>query len=109
MKARRCIMKAGSLDNYLLNTRPKTIGSKFGLYLRKLIKAKQANPSVKTPYVPGSATCRRKRTHKKWHLNRVSPVFTPAHVKANRDLSEFYEKRPGEMSRYELADLERII
>ena len=40
MKARRCIMKAGSLDNYLLNTKPKLIGSKFGLYLRELIKAK---------------------------------------------------------------------
>ena len=37
MKARRCIMKAGSLDNYLLNTKPKRIGSKFGLYLRDLI------------------------------------------------------------------------
>ena len=36
-KARRCIMKAGSLDNYLLNTRPAVIGSKFGLHLRSLI------------------------------------------------------------------------
>jgi hypothetical protein len=44
MKARRCIMKAGSLDNYLLNTNPKDIDSKFGLYLRDLIKEKIKNP-----------------------------------------------------------------
>ena len=94
MKARRCIMKAGSLDNYLLHTKPKRIGSKFGLYLRELIKAKQADANFKVPYVPGTATVRRKRTHKKWHLHRVSPVYIPAHVKATRDLSEFYEKSP---------------
>ena len=38
MKARRCIMKAGSLDNYLLTTKAKDIDSKFGMYLRDLIK-----------------------------------------------------------------------
>ena len=37
MKARKCIMKAGSLDNYLLNTKPKDISSKFGLYIRDLL------------------------------------------------------------------------
>ena len=37
MKARKCIMKAGSLDNYLLQTKPADIDSKFGLYLRSLI------------------------------------------------------------------------
>jgi large subunit ribosomal protein L28 len=38
MKARKCIIKAGSLDNYLLRTKPQDIDSKFGLYLRSLIK-----------------------------------------------------------------------
>jgi hypothetical protein len=37
IKARKCIMKAGSLDNYLLQTKPADIDSKFGLYLRSLI------------------------------------------------------------------------
>ena len=37
IKARKCIMKAGSLDNYLLQTKPEDIDSKFGLYLRSLI------------------------------------------------------------------------
>ena len=42
MKARKCIIKAGSLDNYLLNTKPADIDSKFGLYLRELIQKKGA-------------------------------------------------------------------
>lgn len=37
MKTRKCIMKAGSLDKYLLNTKPKYIDSKFGLFLRDLL------------------------------------------------------------------------
>jgi len=37
-KAKRCIMKAGSLDNYLLQTKPEKIDSKFGVYLRSLIQ-----------------------------------------------------------------------
>ena len=37
MKTRKCIMKAGSLDRYLLTTGTKYLDSKFGLYLRNLI------------------------------------------------------------------------
>lgn len=40
-KARRCIMKAGSFDNYLLNTKPSDIDSKLGLHLRSLIQKKK--------------------------------------------------------------------
>jgi len=39
----------------------------------------------------------------------VPAVWTPAHVRATTDLSEFYEKSPAEMSRYELQELERIL
>lgn len=49
------------------------------------------------------------RRHKKWHLHRIDPVYVPAAVKATRDLSEFYEKPPSEMSRYELNELERLL
>ena len=38
MKARKCIIKAGSLDNYLLQTKPENIDSKFGIYLRSMIQ-----------------------------------------------------------------------
>ena len=43
-KARRCIMKAGSLDRYLLTTKPKYLDSKFGLHLKDLIKKKMKDP-----------------------------------------------------------------
>jgi ribosomal protein L28 len=36
-KARRCIMKAGSLDNYLLTTHPRYLDSRFGIHLKQLI------------------------------------------------------------------------
>jgi len=38
MHARRCIMKAGSFDNYLLETKTKYIDSRMGLHLRSLMK-----------------------------------------------------------------------
>lgn len=39
----------------------------------------------------------------------MTPIFTPAHVRATTDLSEFYEKPPQEMSRYELNHLEHVL
>ena len=38
MKARRTIMKKGSFDNYILSTNSKTLDSKFGVYIKSLIK-----------------------------------------------------------------------
>lgn len=68
-KARKCIMKAGSLDNYLLNTKPERIGSKFGLHLRGLIKEKLKNPEgFKLDYIPGTSRCKRTRKTKQWEF-----------------------------------------
>ena len=36
-------------------------------------------------------------------------MYTPANLRAVTDFSEFYEKPPHEMSRYELNELEKII
>ena len=36
-------------------------------------------------------------------------MYTPAHLRATTDMSEFYERAPHEMSRYELQELENII
>ena len=55
MKARKCIIKAGSLDNYLLTTKPKYLDSKYGLYLKELIKKKKQNPDFKPGYILGTA------------------------------------------------------
>jgi ribosomal protein L28 len=37
MKTRKCIMKSGSLDKYLLNTKSAHIDSKFGIYLKSVL------------------------------------------------------------------------
>lgn len=66
MKARKCIMKAGSLDNYLLRTKPADIDSKFGLYLRDLIKQKRADPNFVVPYIKGQAKLPRTRKTSIW-------------------------------------------
>ena len=66
MKARKCIMKAGSLDKYLLNTKPADIDSKFGLLLRDYIKKKQADPNFEVPYIPGSAKVRNNKKTSVW-------------------------------------------
>ncbi len=55
-KARKCIMKAGSFDKYLTNTKPAHIDSKFGLHLREIIKQKQKNPDLEIGYIPGTSS-----------------------------------------------------
>ena len=60
-------------------------------------------------YVPGTATQKRARRANRQRYARVPEIWTPAHVRANNDLSEFYEKPPQEMSRYELEELEKIM
>lgn len=111
MRARKCIMKKGSLDNYLLTTKPSQIDSKFGLYLRSLIQDKLKDPENFIPpaYIQGTAKIRRVRRSKMWEYKQIPTVYIPAHVKANADMSEFYLKSPNEMSRHELQDLERLI
>jgi hypothetical protein len=61
MKARKCILKAGTLDKYLLNTKPQNIDSKFGLLLRDYIKKKQSDPNFEVPYITGTAKTGRTR------------------------------------------------
>ncbi len=108
-KARRCIMKAGSLDNYLLQTKPADIDSKFGLYLRDLIKQKQRNPEFIVPYIKGQADLTRNRKTSVWEYKQVPAMFMPAHIRASEDHSKYYLKTPQEMSRFEIAGLEQML
>lgn len=103
MKARKCIMKAGSLDNYLLQTKPADIDSKFGLHLRELIKRKQADPSFEVPYIKGSAKLPRSRKTKVWEYKQIPAIVMPAHIKVSEDHSKYFLKTPAEMSRFEIA------
>lgn len=106
IKARKCIMKAGSLDNYLLETKPELIDSKFGLYLRSLIKQKKANPDFAVPYIKGQASLPRSRKTSIWEYKQVPAIYMPVHVKATEDHSKYFLKTPQEMSRFEIAGLE---
>ena len=40
-KALRCIDKSGGLDNYLIETRPELVGSRYGIWLKRKILAQQ--------------------------------------------------------------------
>jgi hypothetical protein len=53
-------------------------------------------------YIPGTATMKRNRKTKSWEHKNIPTMYTPAHIRASSDMTEFYEKAPHEMSRYEL-------
>lgn len=81
MKARRCIMKAGSFDNYLMNTKTKYIDSRMGLHLRSLMKQKIKDPTFELPYIPGQASRPRSRVTKSWMHRDIPAVYMPLHVR----------------------------
>lgn len=85
MKARKCIMKAGSLDKYLLNTKPADIDSHFGLFIRDLILKKQKDPSFEHGYIPGTAKLPRTRKTSIWEYKQIPAIYMPSHVKATED------------------------
>ena len=103
MKTRKCIMKRGSLDKYLLNTKPQHIDSKFGLYLRSVLQDKLKNPETFIyKYIPGTAKLGRTRRTKTWEHRQIPTMYASAATRQVTDFTEFYEKSPADMSRYEL-------
>lgn len=109
MKARRTIMKRGSFDSYIMRTKPEHLDSKFGLYLRNLMRQKQKNPQFTMPIIPGQATQPRTRKTKHWEYRNIPSIYLPSSVNLQEDQSKYYLKTPQEMSRYEIAELEREI
>ena len=107
MKARRTIMKRGSFDNYILKTKTEHIDSKFGLYLRSLMKQKLRNPQMSIPVIAGTHTQPRTRKTKYWEYRNIPSIYKPAGVNLTEDTSKLYLKTPQEMSRHEIAELER--
>lgn len=108
MKARRTIMKRGSFDNYIMNTKQQHIDSKFGLYLRQLMKKKEKNPQMEVPYILGQAAIRTRRT-RQWASKNDLSIYLPRMASLHEDMSKYYIKTPQEMSRYEIAELEQQI
>lgn len=109
MKARRTIMKRGSFDNYILRTNPKQLDSKFGLLLRSLMKKKEKDPKFKVPLIAGQANLPRTRSTKYWEYRNVPSIYLPATANLHADQTKIYLKTPQEMSRYEIAELEKEI
>lgn len=109
MKARKCIMKAGSLDNYLMNTKPKVLDSKMALLLRDMVLAKKKNPDYVPAYLPGQANVKRTRKTKLWDYKNVPAMYMTATQKLAEDQSKYYIKTPQEMSRYEITELEKTL
>lgn len=56
MKARKCIIKRGSFDNYIMKTKPKQLDSKFGIYIKQLMKQKIKDPQFQIPVIPGHSS-----------------------------------------------------
>ena len=100
-------MKKGSFDNYITLTKPAHIDSKFGLYLRKLMDQKKADPNFKIPYIVGTATVPKTRKSQYWEYHNVPSIYVPLNVRVTEDLTKHYIKDPNEMTRIELAELEK--
>ena len=77
MHARKNIIKMGSFDKYILNSKPEVLDSKFGQYMRDLMIKKQKDPHMQIPYIKGSANVRNNRRTKYWSRGLAPTVFIP--------------------------------
>ena len=78
-------MKRGSFDNYILKTKPEQIDSKFGLYIRQLMRYKQKDPQFKMPVIPGQANLPKTRKTKYWEYRNIPSVYMPARANLYED------------------------
>jgi hypothetical protein len=84
MHALRIIRKKGGIDNYLLNTDPQQVRSKFGELLRSHIEKKKADPSWPVPYIPGTRKSWKSLKSKEEYKSTV--IWRPLELR-NKDLS----------------------
>ena len=102
-------MKKGSFDKYILESKPEVIDSKFGQFLRNLMKEKKRNPLMVMPYIPRSYDARNNKRTKKWQHKEIPSIYMPHHMRMKDDITEYYMKTPQEMSRKEIQELEKQI
>lgn len=105
--AMKNIVKAGSFDNYILNTKAEKMNSKMGNYLRNLMKQKQANPDFLIPYIPFSATQRYRLRRRTRAVLKLPSVYVPLHIRQNEDVTRYHGKDPSEMTREQIGTLEK--
>ena len=81
-KAFKCINKMGSIDNYILCTKPKDLDSKFGEYLRELMLRKVNDPDFRVPYVLGSnRKLRVKKYNRHMYVQGMKRIKIPKYFK----------------------------
>ena len=51
----------------------------------------------------------RTRMTKKWEYKRVPSIYIPIKSRVTEDQSKYFLKSPAEMSRHEIAELERTV
>lgn len=104
----KCIVKAGSFDNYILNTHPAKMNSKMGMFLRRTMQQKLANPDMEVPYIPFSYIYRDKREYKRRSYLKETgrTVHIPAHIKRSGALTTYYIKQHDELTREELDEIQ---
>lgn len=62
---------------------------------------------MKMPIIPGHSTQAKTRTTKYWQYRNVPSIYMPAQANMHEDQTKYYIKTPQEMSRYEIAELEK--
>lgn len=101
------IVKAGCFDNYILNTDPKKMNSKMGIFLKKIMLNKQKNPDYVIPYIPFSATFKKPARRRPKYMSNVSSIYVPIHIRQNEDVTKYHLKMPNEYTREEMAEIQR--
>jgi|LakMenE18May11ns_1017448.scaffolds.fasta_scaffold9013131_1 hypothetical protein len=71
------------------------------------MEQKKADPTFKVPYIVGTATVGKTRKSKYWEYHNVPSIYIPLNVRVTTDLTKHYIKSPNEMTRLELAELEK--
>ncbi len=78
-------MKKGSFDKYILESKPDVIDSKFGQFLRNLMREKQKNPLMEMPYIPRSYEVRNNKRTKKWQHKEIPAIYMPYNLYRKED------------------------
>lgn len=74
----------GSIDNYILCTKPKDLDSKFGEYLRTIMLRKINDAEYRLPYVLGTNRKERiKKYYRYLHNKEMSKFVVPKEFKKN--------------------------
>ena len=101
------IVKAGSFDNYILNTDPKKMNSKMGIFLKDIMKQKLKDPTYKVPYIPFSAVVKKRTRRRPKYMLNLPSIYVPLHVRQNVDVSKYHLKKPDEYTREEMAEIQK--